>query len=101
MGRKTYESAGKPHGDGIRRIIMSRGDPFPHVNEALLVGGSQINAVFLKKKLINEIYLTIEPKIFGIGLPLAQGTLDDVHLELQNCTRLNAQGTLLLYYHVK
>ena len=121
VGRKTYEAAGKPHGDGIRRIVMSRDGPTPReviadlenrgYKEALLVGGSEINGAFFsseggsasggRRKLINEIYLTIEPKIFGAGLPIAQGILDDVHLELINVRQLNPQGTLLLHYHVK
>ena len=104
VGRKTYEAAGKPHGDGIRRIVMSRDTGFvlpTDIKEALLVGGSELNAEFFRRKLINEIYLTIEPKIFGAGLPIAQGILDDVHLELINVRQLNPQGTLLLHYHVK
>ncbi len=101
VGRKTYEAAGKPHGDGIRRIVMSRETGFTlptDVDEALLVGGSELNAEFFRRKLINEIYLTIEPKIFGTGLPLAQGIPLEVQLELINVQQLNPQGTLLLHY---
>ena len=29
MGRKTYEAAGQPHGDGIKRIVMSHHGPTP------------------------------------------------------------------------
>lgn len=104
VGRKTYEAAGKPHGDGIRRIVMSREAGFSlptDIDEALLVGGSELNAEFFKRKLINEIYLTIEPKIFGAGLPLAQMIGLEVELELLNVERLNPQGTLLLHYRVK
>ncbi|MEK7616205.1 MAG: dihydrofolate reductase family protein [Patescibacteria group bacterium] len=104
VGRKTWEAAGKPSGDGIRRIVMSRETGFAlpdDVEEALLVGGSELNAEFFKRKLINEIYLTIEPKIFGKGLPLAQDIPLEVELELINVERLNPQGTLLLHYRVK
>ena len=104
MGRKTYESAGKPANDGIRRIVMSRETGFmlpDDVEEALLVGGSELNAEFFRRKLVNEIYLTIEPELFGVGLPLAQIPGLDVQLELLKVTQLNAKGTLLLHYHVK
>ena len=104
VGRKTFEAAGKPSGDGIRRIVMSREGGFElptDINEALLVGGSELNAEFFRRKLINEIYLTIEPKIFGAGLPLAQVTGLEVELELINVKQLNPQGTLLLHYNVK
>ena len=104
VGRKTYEAAGKPDGDGIRRIVMSRDTGFTlpsDINEALLVGGSELNAEFFRRKLINEIYLTIEPKIFGVGLPIAQGVQLEVELELINLKQLNRHGTLLLHYRVK
>lgn len=104
VGRKTWEAAGKPDGDGIRRIVMSRETGFSlpdDVAEALLVGGSELNAEFFKRKLINEIYLTIEPKIFGEGLPLAQIAGLEVQLELLTVKQLNQQGTLLLHYNVK
>lgn len=104
MGRKTYEAAGKPHGDGIRRIVMSRNTGFSlptDINEALLIGGSELNAEFFRRKLIAEMYLTVEPKIFGAGLPLAQIAGLDVQLELLTVKQLNPQGTLLLHYRVK
>ena len=111
VGRKTYEAAGKPHGDGIERIVMSHCGPTPGevvadlekkgYSEALLVGGSDVNAEFFRRKLVSEIYLTIEPKIFGVGLPLAQGIPLEVELELINMKQLNPQGTLLLHYRVK
>ena len=37
---------------------------------ALLGGGCYLNSQFLKRKLITEIVLTIEPRLFGSGLPL-------------------------------
>lgn len=37
-------------------------------SEALLGGGAQINSLFLKQRLIDEIIITFEPKIFGSGL---------------------------------
>jgi len=111
MGRKTYEAAGQPHGDGIKRIVMSHHGPTPveilknlakhGCQEALLVGGSEINGAFFADKLINEIYLTIEPKIFSEGLPLAQAIGHEVELELLNVRQLNPRGTLLLHYNVK
>lgn len=103
VGRKTYEAAGRPGGDGIRRIVMSRetGFDLPNdVEQALLVGGSELNAEFFRRKLINDMYVTIEPKIFGEGLPLAQPFGFDVHLQLLTLKQLNPMGTLLLHYHV-
>lgn len=39
-------------------------------HSALLGGGCYLNSQFLKRKLISEIILTVEPCLFGSGLPL-------------------------------
>ena len=70
-------------------------------NKMLLVGGGTINSLFLKSKLVNEIYLTIEPKIFGQGQELINEENLDSNLKLINIKKLNKQGTLLLKYKVK
>lgn len=63
-----------------------------------ILGGTQIYNWFLAHDLINEIYITIEPLIFGAGLPLfSKGTIDQ-KFQLVSCDRLNAVGTLLLRY---
>ena len=64
----------------------------------LLVGGATINGLFLKKNLIDELYLTIEPKIFGSGKNIIEGQLLDKFLQLINVKKLNKKGTLLLKY---
>ena len=93
MSSKTYEAAKKlmKHKEGRLRIVLTR-NPKKYVKDTienmlefssknpselveemekrgykrmLLVGGSTINALFLKSKLVDEIYLTLEPKILG------------------------------------
>lgn len=65
---------------------------------ALLVGGSQINAAFLKQNLIDECILTIEPRFTGTGNSLFAPVNADVPLKLVKVTKLNKQGTLLVRY---
>lgn len=67
----------------------------------LLVGGSKIYASFLKEKLIDEIYLTIEPLIFGDGKDLFSKGDFEASLSLVHVEKLNTRGTLLLKYKVK
>ena len=69
-------------------------------NQMLVVGGGTINSLFLKSKLVDEIYLTIEPKIFGQGQELINEENLDSNLKLINIKKLNKQGTLLLKYEV-
>jgi dihydrofolate reductase len=67
----------------------------------LLVGGATTSARFLKEELIDEIYLTIEPKVFGTGIPLfAEGSFE-ADFRLLSIERLNKKGTILLKYKVK
>lgn len=68
----------------------------------LLVGGGTINALFFKDNLIDEIYLTIEPKIFTRGKSFIDTTIDgaDISLRLKNIKQINVTGTLLLHYEV-
>ena len=65
---------------------------------ALLGGGATLNSLFLKNKLIDEIILTIEPKIFGNGLSLFNEDLD-ANLELIAMEKLN-ENTIMLKYKV-
>ena len=66
----------------------------------LLVGGGKTNALFLEASLVNEIYLTVEPKLFGMGKSLiAEGNFTK-NLKLQSVKKLNEQGTLLLKYNI-
>ena len=67
----------------------------------ILVGGTRTNTTFLKNNLIDEMWITIEPKLFGIGHNLIASTKCNVDLQLNQCKKINAQGTLLLHYIVK
>ena len=66
---------------------------------ALLGGGCFLNSLFLKNKLISEIVLTIEPKIFGSGLSLFD-TDTEASLELISLDKLN-DNTFAVRYAVK
>lgn len=50
--------------------------------QIILGGGATVNGLFLKENLIDEIWLTIEPKIFGEGLSLFKDVDVDLDLEL-------------------
>lgn len=68
--------------------------------QAMLVGGSEINTLFFRDKLVNEVWLTIEPRIFGMGNGLTADQKFDVELKLKSSKKLNQKGTLLLKYNV-
>lgn len=69
--------------------------------EALLVGGGEINQAFFAAGLIHELILTIEPVILRTGKRLIaplQHESTRHHLELQEVTQLNTQGTVVMRY---
>lgn len=68
--------------------------------EVVLAGGSEINALFLREGLVDELYLTVEPFLFGSGKRLTKDMHLDVPLELIETSMLNAHS-VLLHYRVK
>ncbi len=126
MGRKTFDTIGKPlkgrriivmsRGGGkvekweggevkergtveytslspreILDWLVSEG-----VTTIALAGGSSIYSQFLHDCLVTDLFLTIEPCLFGTGVPLATD-FDRLDLRLENVTRLNDQAVLLHY----
>lgn len=90
--------------DGVRWVSGSidnvlRGLKKEGFTEAILGGGAFLNTSFLKKGLIDEIVLTIEPKIFGKGLGLFCEDFD-VSLELKDVKKIN-NNSIVVRYKVK
>lgn len=64
----------------------------------IIGGGSEIYSLFLQAGLIDEIYLTIAPKIFGRGVHIfGEMELDHLPLELTEVKRLGDDEVLVKY----
>ena len=63
-----------------------------------LVGGSSLATSFFRESLIDELWLTIEPKLFGKGINLISDTDLDVTLKLVDIQKVNEEGTLITKY---
>jgi dihydrofolate reductase len=61
-----------------------------------LLGGAQIHSLFLRAGLVNELWLTIEPVLFGHGTPLLAGKTD-TRLRLLADEALSGDTRLLKY----
>lgn len=80
---------------GLVRLLEN----YPRV---IVLGGAQIYAYFLEHNMLDELYLTIEPVVFGVGLSLFGEAAGLEHkLDLVESRKLNDAGTLLLHYHCK
>ncbi|MBF0204055.1 MAG: dihydrofolate reductase family protein [Desulfamplus sp.] len=65
-----------------------------------LIGGSTINGLFAREHLIDEIYITLVPKLFGQGLALLSSEVD-MNLELAEMDKIDNSSILLKYNVVK
>ena len=68
--------------------------------QMLVVGGPHVATSFLKEQLIDELWLTLEPKIFGTGANFATDVKLDINLRLLHVEKVNEQGTLITKYAV-
>ncbi len=68
--------------------------------QMLVVGGPHVATSFLKEQLIDELWLTIEPKIFGTGGNFATDVNLDISLRLLHFEKVNEKGTLITKYVV-
>jgi dihydrofolate reductase len=66
--------------------------------EVAICGGSQIYNMFLKAGIVDTLYITVEPLVFGTGISIFNEPID-VHLELISHEKTEV-GTLLLEYKV-
>lgn len=69
-------------------------------SEVVVAGGGILNSSFMKKGLIDEIYLDVEPKVLGKGIQLFSLEEFEYDLELLDMKNLN-KNTVQLHYKVK
>jgi dihydrofolate reductase len=119
MGRSTYDTIGRPLPKRLNIIMTRSPEKFEgeegvleytketpqeilerlHAKgfeEVIIAGGAQIYGLFLKASLVTDLFLTIEPVIFGKGVPLVEG-IDPVNLTLVNQEKLGEHAVLLHY----
>jgi len=61
-----------------------------------LLGGSHMHSLFFEAGLVDEVWLTVEPVLFGGGTPLLARRAD-LRLELLAAEKLGAHALLLKY----
>jgi len=122
MGSKTFDTIGIPL-PGRKNIILTRDksrksewdnllftDASPKeivanlekegFSEAILAGGARINSLFAEENLIDEIIVTISPKIFGTGMSLFSSELS-LELELKEMKQSDRNLVFLKYNVLK
>lgn len=117
MGSNTYATIGRPL-PNRRNLVYSRQpidtpgiEVVTEAPDALLsrlereghdtvaiCGGQTIYDSFLQAGVVNELYLTIEPLLFGSGISLMRTTFS-AQLKLQEVKKLN-DHTVMVHYEV-
>jgi dihydrofolate reductase len=69
--------------------------------EAVIIGGAMTMGQFMNAGLVNDIYLIVEPVMFGRGLSLLTGVTNEFKLNLLEVTKLNRNSVQLHYEFVK
>ena len=116
MGEKTFQTIGRAL-PGRTTIVYSHKDDLgvPDVEatklppaellaelerrgfeEVAICGGASIYTMFLQAKVIDTIYLTVEPKLFGSGVRLTNEPIE-ANLALVSHTNLSESVVLLEY----
>jgi dihydrofolate reductase len=115
MGRTTFDTIGRALPDrqtivyshklvdvgGVTTTKESPADLVSRLSaegykELAICGGSAIYTLFLEAGVVDELYLTVEPVLFGDGVPFLNG-LVGVDLRLLETKQLNDNVTLLHY----
>lgn len=127
MGRKTYDkmqelAPGQSFSPGIENYVFSKSRPSGEfggstfvsgdIGEWLtsirtnpgkdiwLVGGGELVREFLKNRLVDEIGLTIHPRLLGDGIALFRKPYPETELELIQCEQYSS-GLVQVFYRVK
>ncbi|TSC78111.1 MAG: dihydrofolate reductase [Parcubacteria group bacterium Gr01-1014_33] len=120
MGRATYDAV-KQFRPGWMRIVLTRRMPKTKKNfveftarplkevlkdlekrgfhSVAVVGGASVYSQFLEKGLVDEMMITVEPKIFGRSIAIFENMRKDFSLQLLNIRKLSSQ-TFVLHYKV-
>jgi len=121
MGDKTFETFPAPLKDRLNVVFTLDENPQPRegvkfvsgepkkvledlekegFKSVVLGGGALINGLFLKEKLVDELYISVEPKLFGDGLSLFKGDFN-VDLEMIGTEKTNDNSIVLKYKVLK
>ncbi|MCK5629653.1 MAG: dihydrofolate reductase [Nanoarchaeota archaeon] len=68
-------------------------------SEILVAGGGMLNSSFMQKGLVDEIYLDVEPFLFGKGIKLFADNEFETKLELLETKQLS-KNTIQLHYRI-
>lgn len=120
MGHNTFRSIGRPLKDRLNVVLASKDESRENLpglleytcqtpkqvletlesrsfKKVFVIGGSVINTLFLKENLIDEVWITLAPRIFGHGISLVTDEKLEKKLSLLSVRKLKEDFLLLKY----
>ena len=105
-GRKTIVYTSRPESITVEGVETTQESPAELVARLekqgamglAVVGGASIYGQFMAAGVVDELYVSVAPVVFGTGVPLFSTELE-AKLQLLECTNLDAD-TVLLHYRV-
>lgn len=106
--RTTYVLSSRPKTTFARGTVtfvnparVNLGNLLAGYRTVAVVGGAMVYRTMLERKLLNELYVTIEPLVLDRGMPMFTEGKKTVRMQLVAVRKLNRSGTLLLHYRVR
>ncbi len=120
LGRATFATFPKPLKDRLHIVLTAHPEAFastPGVveytsaapaeilrnlearqfSEVIIGGGASIYRQFIEAGLVDELWLTIEPVLFGKGISLIGGDSIEIHMRLLETVQLSGETVQLKY----
>lgn len=95
--KKTYRDSKKTVYFNPRKTKLL--DLMSRCKLAIILGGTQTYTYCLENSLIDELYITVEPLVFGQGLNIFDSKKAKItRFHLISISRLNDSGSILLHY---
>ncbi len=83
-----------PKKSNLKKFIQGK-----HYKKVAIIGGPQVYSFCLDNKMLDELFVTIEPYVFNLGIPMFSGkSFKKYSFKLLSIKKLNKMGTILLQY---
>lgn len=97
----SYEPEKQPPHDGVVYMNKSPQEVVEWLesegyDQVVLAGGGSVYSQYLQAGLVNEMFLTVEPYLFGEGIPLATG-FDRKKMKLVESKQIGENSVLMHY----
>lgn len=97
---KKYEVPGQIEFTDMTPVQLASRFEKEGYQQMVVAGGPHIATSFFKERLVDELWLTIEPMIFGAGASIVAAERLDINLKLISCEKVSDRGTMITKYSV-